>query len=538
MKTRVLQVTLVILSLTCVNFIQAQKDSKKDREKPNIIMIISDDTGWGDPGIYGGGEGRGMPTPNIDQMGKEGMQFWSFYGQPSCTPGRAAMQTGRIPNRSGMTTVAFQGQGGGLPAAEWTLASVLKKAGYKTYFSGKWHLGEEDYAMPIAHGYDKMENVILYHLNAYTYAIPSWNPDMDPRMLEFFKKSTLGILEGEAGGKFREVSPVTNDNIAELDVNMTGDAIEQLEEYAQGKDPFFMSINFAKNHQPNLPSKTFAGKSTGKSDYADAVVELDHNIGRIMDKIRELGIGENTFVIYTVDNGSWQDVHPDAGYTPFRGTKGTDREGGSKVPAVAWWPGQIEAGSDSHAIVGGLDLMATYAALANVELPKNDREGEPIIFDSVDMSNVLFNEGEPLRDRWFYFTETELAPGAIRVGKWKAVFNTRGDNGAMAGSDMPGQQLGWRGNEAYVATVPAVYDLWQDPQERYDLFMNSFTERTWTMVIFNIAQQKLMKSYVEYPPRPLQSESYTGPLSIGKFRTMEQVKIYMKKNGIVLPELD
>ncbi|MGI9530970.1 sulfatase-like hydrolase/transferase, partial [Lutimonas sp.] len=151
MKTKLLQMMLVILSMTCFNFAQAQKDSKKNREKPNIIMIISDDTGWGDPGIYGGGEGRGMATPNIDQMGKEGMQFWSFYGQPSCTPGRAAMQTGRIPNRSGMTTVAFQGQGGGLPAGEWTLASVLKKAGYKTYFSGKWHLGEEEYAMPIAH---------------------------------------------------------------------------------------------------------------------------------------------------------------------------------------------------------------------------------------------------------------------------------------------------------------------------------------------------------------------------------------------------
>ena len=147
-------------------------------KKPNILLIVSDDTGYGDLGPYGGGEGRGMPTPNIDQLADEGMTFFSFYAQPSCTPGRAAMQTGRIPNRSGMTTVAFQGQGGGLPAAEWTLASVLKTGGYQTYFTGKWHLGEADYALPNAQGYDEMKYVGLYHLNAYTYADPTWFPEM------------------------------------------------------------------------------------------------------------------------------------------------------------------------------------------------------------------------------------------------------------------------------------------------------------------------------------------------------------------------
>ena len=537
MKIQVLQLCLVILSLTCMNFVQAQKKSKKNQEKPNIIMIISDDTGWGDPGLYGGGEGRGMATPNIDRIGNEGIQFWDFYGQPSCTPGRAAMQTGRIPNRSGMTTVAFQGQGGGLPAAEWTLASVLKKADYNTYYCGKWHLGESDYAMPIAHGYDKMENVIIYHLNAYTYPLKSWNPEMSDEMRAYFEKVTKGVLEGEAGGQAREVTAVTDENISELDLNMTVDAIKELEELSKEDNPFFMSINFAKNHQPNLPAKSFAGKSAAKSKYADAVVELDHHIGQIMDKVRELGIEENTFVIYTVDNGAWQDVHPDAGYTPFRGTKGNDREAGSRVPAVAWWPGKIKAGSKSHDIVGGLDFMATFASFAGIELPTKDREGEPTIFDSYDMSNVLFDEGDPLRTEWFYFTETELSPGAVRVGKYKAVYNLRGDNGGMAGSDMPGQELGWRGAEKYVATVPAIYDLWQDPQERYDLFMNSFTEKTWTMLMFALSEQKLMKSYVDYPPRPKQSESYSGPLSITKFRTMQQAKELMDEKGIVLPEL-
>ena len=171
------------------------------QSKPNIILLVSDDTGYGDLGPYGGGEGRGMATPNIDRLANEGMTFYSFYAQPSCTPGRAAMQTGRIPNRSGMTTVAFQGQGGGLPAAEWTLASVLKTAGYNTFFTGKWHLGEADYAMPTAQGYDEMRYVGLYHLNAYTYADTAWFPDMNDDLRALFKKVTTGSLSGKAGQK-------------------------------------------------------------------------------------------------------------------------------------------------------------------------------------------------------------------------------------------------------------------------------------------------------------------------------------------------
>ncbi|MEJ2168509.1 MAG: sulfatase-like hydrolase/transferase [Desulfobacterales bacterium] len=186
----------VVLALTAAPAIAAD-------QKPNILLIVSDDTGWGDLGPYGGGEGRGMPTPNFDRMAADGMTLFSFYAQPSCTPGRAAIQTGRIPNRSGMTTVAFQGQGGGLPAAEWTLASVLKQGGYKTYFTGKWHLGEADYALPNAQGYDVMEHVFLYHLNAYTYGDPNWFPDMDPKLRAMFDKVTKGSLSGKAGEEVR-----------------------------------------------------------------------------------------------------------------------------------------------------------------------------------------------------------------------------------------------------------------------------------------------------------------------------------------------
>ena len=525
-------------------------------EKPNILLIVSDDHGYGDIGAYGGGEGRGMPTPNLDRMAAEGMTFFDFYAQPSCTPGRAAMQTGRIPNRSGMTTVAFQGQGGGLPKAEWTLGSVLQQAGYKTYFTGKWHLGEADYALPNAQGYDEMKYVGLYHLNAYTYADPTWFPDMDSKLREMFQKVTTGSLSGKAGEKAKEDFKINGQYVDKPGESVTlhdvtypdgvvgipffdgyveKAAIEFLEKAAKDTSkPFYINVNFMKVHQPNMPAPEFEHKSLSKSKYADSVVELDARIGRIMDKLRELGLDKNTFVFYTTDNGAWQDVYPDAGYTPFRGTKGTVREGGNRVPAIAVMPGKIKPGSRNHDIVGGLDLMATFASLAGVELPEKDREGQPIIFDSYDMSPVLFGTGKSERNSWFYFTENELSPGAARVGNYKAVFNLRGDNGQATGGLAVDSNLGWKGPDKYVATVPQVFDLWADPQERYDIFMNNYTERTWTLVTINEAVKNLVKTYIKYPPRKLQSETYTGPITISSYQRFQWAREQLEKEGFNL----
>ncbi len=529
----------------------------QDGKQPNILFIVSDDTGYGDLGPYGGGEGRGMPTPNIDRLAAEGMTFFSFYAQPSCTPGRAAMQTGRIPNRSGMTTVAFQGQGGGLPKAEWTLASVLKTAGYQTYFTGKWHLGESDYALPNAQGYDEMKYCGLYHLNAYTYADPTWFPDMDPKLRAMFQKVTIGSLSGKAGEKAKEDFKINGQYVDKPDENVTlhgvnypdgvvgipffdgyveKAAIEFLDEAAKDKSkPFFINVNFMKVHQPNMPAPEFEHKSLSKSKYADSVVELDTRIGRIMDKLRELELDKNTLVVYTTDNGAWQDVYPDAGYTPFRGTKGTVREGGNRVPAIAVWPGKTKPGVKNHDIVGGLDLMATFASVAGVKLPEKDREGQPIYFDSFDLTPILKGTGKSQRNSWFYFTENELTPGAARVGNYKAVFNLRGDDGQPTGGLAVDSNLGWKGADKYVATVPQVFDLWQDPQERYDIFMNNYTERTWTMVTISASIKELMKTYIKYPPRKLQSETYTGPITISEYQRFKYVRDALEKEGIGIP---
>src|SRR5499425_345484 len=271
----------LLVALACAALAATTAEAQ---QKPNIILILSDDFGYGDSGPYGGGPGRGMPTPGLDRIADEGMTFFSFYAQPSCTPGRAAVQTGRIPNRSGMTTVAFQGQGGGLPQAEWTLASVLKQAGYQTFFTGKWHLGEADYALPNAQGYDEMKYAFLYHLNAYTYGDPKWFPEMPAQLREMFQRVTKGALEGNAGQPPREVFKINGQYVNTPAQGVVGipffdDYVEKASlEYldrVNKSTPFFMSINFMKVHQPNLPAPDFIGKSLNRTKYADSVVEND-----------------------------------------------------------------------------------------------------------------------------------------------------------------------------------------------------------------------------------------------------------------------
>ncbi|MDK3073719.1 arylsulfatase [Sedimentitalea sp. JM2-8] len=531
-----------VMTVAVAGFAASTVAAQDQTEKPNILFIVSDDTGYGDLGAYLGGEARGMPTPNLDRLADEGMMFTHFYAQPSCTPGRAAMQTGRIPNRSGMTTVAFQGQGGGLPAAEWTLASVLKTAGYNTYFTGKWHLGEDDYALPNAQGYDEMKYVGLYHLNAYTYADPTWFPDMPDDLREMFVKVTKGSLSGKAGEQAVEDFKINGQYVDTPDKGVVGipffdgyvekAAIEFLDKAAQQDAPWYINVNFMKVHQPNMPAPEFEHKSISKTKYADSVVELDTRIGRILAKLEEVGEADNTIVFYTTDNGAWQDVYPDAGYTPFRGTKGTVREGGNRVPAMVRWPGHVKPDSKSAAVVGGLDLMATFAAVAGIDLPTEDREGQPIIFDSYDMTPVWTGAGESKRSAWFYFTEVELTPGAARVGNYKAVFNLRGDDGAATGGLAVDANLGWKGPESYVATVPQVFNLLDDPQERYDLFMNNFTERTWYLPVINDQVKELMQTYVKYPPRKLQSEVYTGPVTLSQYQRFQYIRDSLEKDGV------
>ena len=452
--------------------------------------------------------------------------------------------TGRIPNRSGMTTVSFQGQGGGLPAAEWTLGSVLKTGGYDTFFTGKWHLGEADYALPNAQGFDEMKYCGLYHLNAYTYGDPTWFPDMRTELRDMFDKVTKGAMSGNAGETAHEDFKINGQYVDTPDKGVVGipffdqyvekASLDYLDAHGHSDKPFFMSVNFMKVHQPNMPAPEFQLKSMAKTKFADSVVENDTRIGRIMDKIRQLGLDKNTYVFWTTDNGAWQDVYPDAGYTPFRGTKGTVREGGARVPALAWGPG-IKAGQQElrhrrrARLHGDLCLARRRRAAGERSRRQTDHLRQ--------LRHVagLFGKGKSERPAWFYFTEDELSPGAVRVGHFKAVFNLRGDDGQATGGLAVDSNLGWKGASKYVATVPQIFDLWSDPQERYDIFMNNYTEHTWTLVTFNADVKTLMQTYIKYPPRKAQSETYTGPITISGYQRFQWVREKLQQEKFDLP---
>ena len=202
------------------------------------------------------------------------------------------------------------------------------------------------------------------------------------------------------------------------------------------------------------------------------------------------------------------------------------------MPAIAWWPGRIKAGEKNHDIVGGLDLMATFAALGGVKLPEKDRAGEPIVFDSYDMAPILFGTGKPLRNSWFYFTELDLTPGAVRVGNLKFVMDLRGDGGQATGGLAVDTNLGWKGPGKQISITPQIFDLLQDPQERYDIFMNNYTESTWTMPVVGAQIKDLLASYIKYPPRKLQAENIPN-ISLTQYQLLKGLEGQLKQQGIV-----
>ena len=435
-------------------------------QKPNIILIVSDDFGYGDMGVYGGGENRGQPTPSLDRIANEGMQFLSFYGQPSCTPGRAAMHDRPDPQSQRHDDRLLPGpgrrpSGGGMDAG----------------------LGSED--RRLRHLLHRQMAPRRSRLRAAQRAglrcDEIWRPLSSQRL--HLRRSNL--VPGHVARSFATCStrsprarcPATPARRAHEDFKINGQYVDTPDKGVVGI-PFFdavcregvarlsrraralrQAVLHERQFHEGAPAEHAGAGVPAQVDGEDQVCRFDrrerhpHRPDHGQDPV-SLGLDKNTYVFWTTDNGAWQDVYPDAGYTPFRGTKGTVREGGARVPALAWGPG-IKAGSKNSDIVGGLDYMATFASLAGVKLPENDREGKPIIFDSYDMSPILFGKGKSERPAWFYFTEDELSPGAVRVGRFKAVFNLRGDDGQATGGLAVDSNLGWKGASKYVATVPA-----------------------------------------------------------------------------------
>jgi len=396
---------------------------------PNVIILFADDLGYGDLGVYGHPTIR---TPNLDRMAAEGMKFTQFYvGASVCTPSRAALLTGRLPIRSGMTNdrfrVIFPPSEGGLPEAELTLAEALKTKGYATAAFGKWHLGHKPEYLPPNHGFDEY------------FGVPYSN-DMSAVMYPRLAERGYTALPLVRGIETIEEEP----DQRTLTRRYTEEAIAFIRENRER--PFFLYLPHTFPHVPLFAGEKFEGTSP-RGLYGDVVEELDWSTGEILATVRELGLQENTLVVFTSDNGPWLTKGLDGGSAGLlHDGKGTTWEGGMRVPAVAWWPGTIEPGRTSAALATTMDLYATALALAGVDLP-TDR-----VVDGVDLMPVLRGEREQVRDLVFYYRGTRLF--AVRQGPWKLHFIT---------------QSAYVGDQPVIHDPPALYNLDQDPSERFDI---------------------------------------------------------------------
>ena len=488
------------------------------QKKPNVVMLMTDDTGWNDFGAYtGGGAALGHPTPNIDRIAKEGVVFTSWYGQASCTAGRASFMTGRIPIRSALSIVVAPGDENALRKETPTIAEFFQKNGYSTYFSGKWHLGDKPAAYPIEHGFDEMKLFAAYYPGVYTYPDTSkwfhpWFPSYNAEFAkEYFDVVNMYAWDGEAGKPARRGEYITYDNLATFDVRQTDYAIEYIKKHAKDDKPFFMDVNFMKMHNPTNAAPKFAGKSR-LGDYSDSVMELDDNIGRIMDAIR--AEAPNTIVIVTADNGAWQDAYPDAGTTPFRGEKGSAFEGGWRVPGLMWWPGHIPAGAVHHEMMSHIDCWATLAKMVGLTPPPHgawiDDNGRPIYFDSIDNSAYILGQAKhSARRSWIYIDGESFMGARVDVGgdpnnpdlniAWKYLWTAKDT---------------WLGMEQNLGAIGAVYNLTMDPFEKYDMTFNGAVtarlpqaspgkyagqDNGWVLALIFPAVMEFNKSIVDYP---------------------------------------
>jgi arylsulfatase A-like enzyme len=356
-----------------------------------------------------------------------------------------------------------------------TIAEFFQKNGYSTYFSGKWHLGDIPASYPTEHGFDEMRHFATYYAGVYAYNdtspsfhpwFPSFNPDFEKT---YDSVVNLGEWEGVAGKPAKMTGTITYDYMATMDERQTDSAVAYIKEHAKGGKPFFMDFNFIKMHNPNNPAPDFPGKSH-LGNYSDSLMEMDANIGRIMDEIR--ADAPNTIVILTADNGAWQDAYPDAGTTPFRGEKGTPFEGGWRVPGIMWWPGHIPAGATYGEMMSHIDCWSTLAVMSGLTAPPHgewkDNNGKPIYFDSIDnRAYILGKAPHSARMSWIYIngenfggTRTDINGGPnepwIHMA-WKYIDSAKDS---------------WLGVQAPLGAIGALYNLTMDPYEKYDMIFN------------------------------------------------------------------
>jgi arylsulfatase A-like enzyme len=501
-----------LLSLAAVQAQESEPTPAPKTEKPNIVVIWGDDIGVHNISAYNLGI-MGYRTSNIDRIAKEGMMFTHSYAQQSCTAGRASFILGQNPFRTGLLTIGMPGSPHGIPDWSPTIADLLKAQGYTTGQFGKNHLGDLDKHLPTKHGFDEFFGN-LYHLNAeeepegYYY----------PKNPEFKKKyGPRGVIHSTADGKIEDTGPLTTKRMETVDEEIHNQAMDFLERSVKSGKPVFMWYNTTRMHVWTHLKPDSVGK-TGVGLYPDGMVEHDGYVGKVLDKLEELGIADNTIVIYSTDNGAETFTWPDGGITPFEGEKGTTWEGGFRVPMMVRWPGHIKPGQISNEIISQEDWMPTLVAAAGepdivAKLTSKDgyeADGKKwrIHPDGYNFLPYLTGTEEkgPRKEIYYFSQGGEL--NAIRVQDWKIHFATVKGNIATGVRETPG----W----------PLIINLKADPYEKMWEegtlgYWRWYADLLWTFVPAQEYIQKFMTTIREYP---LQTGSSLNAAGIN-YRTLE-----------------
>ncbi|MGC1481964.1 MAG: arylsulfatase, partial [Chthoniobacterales bacterium] len=427
--------------------------------KPNIVVLLVDDMGWGDPGTYGGGLLIGAPTPNIDQMAADGLKLLCTYSQPTCTPTRAALMTGRIPTRSGLTRPTLSGETPTVNPweAENTAAKLLANSGYRTALSGKWHLGETDGSYPHQVGYDEYYGILSVISDFSQQLDKRLYPDLvlDPERLAALQElSQPDLTKGIKGGPLEVAERLTStDELGQIDQKFADYSDDFIRRAVADEQPFYLIHSFGRLHNDTYPAEGYEGKSLAKFPYRDAMIEVDDIVGRLLKTLEETGQTENTFVFFTSDNGANEDLWPDSGHQPFRGGKGSTWEGGVRVPGIAYWPGTIQPGQVSEGLFDLCDLFNTSLEIAGA----SDAIPDDNYIDGIDQTSFLLaDDGESNRNAVFIYAENDLM--AVRWKEYKVHFKVFQNQAIRRNLD--------QSTVSNLGMSPWVYNLYMDPKEQ------------------------------------------------------------------------
>lgn len=515
MQKRIVQRSLTRALLAWATILTASTGAVSAAEpakKPNIVVIMGDDIGWSNIGVYNQGIMAGR-TPHLDQIANEGMRFTDYYAEASCTAGRANFITGELPIRTGLTTVGQAGASIGIPAEAVTIAQALKGQGYATGQFGKNHLGDLNKFLPTVHGFDEFFGY-LYHLDAME---DPWHPNYPQNLLDVVgprnmihswatdvDDPTVQPRWGKVGKqKIEDAGPLYPPRMETVDDEILSNALQFVDKAKTAGKPFFLWLNPTRMHVVTHLSEKYEkmrNAENGWSEEEAGMAQLDDIVGSVMTYLKTNGLDDNTMVVFTTDNGAENFTWPDGGQTPFAGGKGTGLEGGFRVPALVRWPGHVPAGKVENSIISGLDWFPTFLAAAgdpdiSTKLLQGAKIGDQtfkVHLDGYNQLDLITGKGPSTRHEIFYLTESTLA--AVRIDDYKYRF-----------TDQPN---GWLGATEKV-DWPILTNLRLDPYERTGLsdgktgslaYYNWFAYQFWRFVFVQQEVAKEAQSFIDFPP--------------------------------------